>query len=163
MDDLTIELSFDSKDTRVIDVLGLFVGHIIHGCLYIRALADVRSTGAGIKCLYCIAYYHRVDSTCGVLVTVLCNERDTAVTMDTIDQLSTYIYGYVDNYQNNIYDREIMILFLSQIEFLPIYGKSSICSRRVYTATYRHSVILTSSQSKAETKRNTCNNFTKSL
>ena len=24
-----------------------------HGCLYNQAFADVRSTGAGIKCLYC--------------------------------------------------------------------------------------------------------------
>ena len=31
-------------------------------------------------------------------------ETQTAVEMDTIDQLSTYIQVYVDNYQNNIYD-----------------------------------------------------------
>ena len=28
--------------------------HVIHACLYNQALADVRSFGAGIKCLYCI-------------------------------------------------------------------------------------------------------------
>ena len=31
-------------------------------------------------------------------------EYSTAVEMDTIDQLSTYIQVYVDNYQNNVYD-----------------------------------------------------------
>ena len=30
-----------------------FSWHIILGCLYNQALADVRSTGAGIQCLYC--------------------------------------------------------------------------------------------------------------
>ena len=83
--------------------------------------------------------------------------------MEIIDQLSTYIYMYVNNYENNVYDKEIKILFLSRIEFLPINGKSSICSCRVYTATHRHSVILNRSRSKAETKINTCNNITKSL
>ena len=53
-------------------------------------------------------------------------ETRTAIVMQTIDQLSTYIHVYVDNYQNNEYDKEIMILFLSLIEYLPIYGKSSI-------------------------------------
>ena len=90
------------------------------------------------------------------------HERKMAVAMETIDQLSTYIYVYVDNYQNNIYDKEIMILFLLRIEYLPIYGNSSICSWRLYTAIYWHSVIFTRSRSEAETKRNTCNNFTKS-
>ena len=69
---------------------------------------------------------------------------------------------YVDNYQNNVYDKEIMILFLTRIELLPIN-----CLRPyVYlqlTSIYRHSMILTHSRSEAETKRNTCNNFTKSL
>ena len=45
MDDLTTERSFDSQAMCVIDVLG---------CLYNQALADVRSTGAGTKCLYCM-------------------------------------------------------------------------------------------------------------
>ena len=35
------------------NVLGLFSGHVVHGCLYNQALADVRSTGAGIKCQHC--------------------------------------------------------------------------------------------------------------
>ena len=61
------------------------------------------------------------------------HERKTAVAMETIDQLSTYIYVYVDNHQNNIYDKEIMILFPLRIEYLPIYG-SSIRSWRLYTA-----------------------------
>ena len=56
------------------------------------------------------------------------SETRTAVAMQTIDQLSTYIHVYVDNYQNNEYeyDKEIMILFLSLIKYLPLYGKSSI-------------------------------------
>ena len=28
-------------------------GYVTHECVYNQALADVRSTGAGIKCLYC--------------------------------------------------------------------------------------------------------------
>ena len=31
------------------------------------------------------------------------HERETPVGMDSIDQLSSYIYGYVDNDQNKIY------------------------------------------------------------
>ena len=31
------------------------------------------------------------------------HERETAVAMDIIDQLSTYIHAYVDNNQNKIY------------------------------------------------------------
>ena len=34
---------------------------------------------------------------------------------------------------------------------------------RLYTALYRYRVILSRSRSEADTKRNTCNNFTKSL
>ena len=49
--------------------------------------------------------------------------------MEAIDQLSTYIYLYVDGYQNYMYVREKTILFLSQIEFLPIYSMSSIQTR----------------------------------
>ena len=51
MDDLTT----DSPATWVIDVLGLLFD-IKHRCLYNQALANVRSTGAGIKCLYCIEF-----------------------------------------------------------------------------------------------------------
>ena len=36
-----------------VDVLGLLLGHSIHWCVYNQALADVRSTGAGIECPYC--------------------------------------------------------------------------------------------------------------
>ena len=37
---------------------------VIHGCLYNQALADVRSTGAGIKSLYCtcISTHHHYFS-----------------------------------------------------------------------------------------------------
>ena len=40
------------------------------------------------------------------------HERETAVAMNIIDQLSTYIYLYVDKYQKKIYFKKIMILFL---------------------------------------------------
>ena len=56
MDEFTTERGFDSKATWVIDVLGLFSWHVNHGCLYNQALADVQSTGAGIKCLYGMLY-----------------------------------------------------------------------------------------------------------
>ena len=49
IDDLTNKRSFDSEATSVIDVLGSFFCHFIHGCLYNQALTDVRSTGLGIK------------------------------------------------------------------------------------------------------------------
>ena len=39
--------------TWCIDVLGLLFKHVIHWCIYNRALADVRSTVAGIRCMYC--------------------------------------------------------------------------------------------------------------
>ena len=51
MDDLTTEHSFDSQATWVIDVFGLFAKCVIHGCLYNQALADVRPTVVGIKCI----------------------------------------------------------------------------------------------------------------
>ena len=53
MDDLTTARSFDSQALSVIDIFSFF-GHVSDWCFYNQALADVRSTGAGIKCLYCI-------------------------------------------------------------------------------------------------------------
>ena len=57
MDDLITERNFESQAigqaSKVIDVLGLFVLYVIHGCLYNQVLADVQLTGAGIICLYC--------------------------------------------------------------------------------------------------------------
>ena len=53
MDDLTTERSLDSQVTSVNDALGLFFDMFIHGCVFSQALADVRSTGAYIKCLHC--------------------------------------------------------------------------------------------------------------
>ena len=43
---------FDLQDWWGIVVFGLFFWQVSHGCLYNHALADARSTGAGIKCLY---------------------------------------------------------------------------------------------------------------
>ena len=53
MDDITSVRSFDTLAEWVIDVLALFFGHVIHMCLFNQALADIQSTGAGVKCLYC--------------------------------------------------------------------------------------------------------------
>ena len=52
MDGLTTESSFDSQATSVINEHGLlfFIRHVIHGCLFNQALADVLSTSARIKC-----------------------------------------------------------------------------------------------------------------
>ena len=50
MDDLKTEYSFMSQATLFIDALS-FYWHVIHGCLYNQAPADVRLTGTGIKCL----------------------------------------------------------------------------------------------------------------
>ena len=52
--DLVTDRGFDSQATWFIDVLGLFIfWPVSDGCLYNQALADVRSTGANIRCLYC--------------------------------------------------------------------------------------------------------------
>ena len=40
--------------SKIIDVLGLS-WHVVNECLYNHVLADVQSTGEGIKCLYCSA------------------------------------------------------------------------------------------------------------
>ena len=86
------------------------------------------------------------------------HERKTAVVMETIDHLSTYIYVYLDNYQNDIDVKEIMILFSLQI----VYCQFTARIQFAVSEYIRHySVILTRSRSGAETKRNTCNNFTK--
>ena len=76
--------------------------------------------------------------------------------METIDQLSTSIYVYVDNYQNNIYVQEIMMLLLLRIDFFRIYSKKIILQISEYIQQY--SVILTRCRSGAETKSNACNN-----
>ena len=52
--DLTAEHSFYSQAMWVIYVLGFL--HVIHRCLYNQALADVRSTGVGIKCTVCLGF-----------------------------------------------------------------------------------------------------------
>ena len=53
MNDLTTERSFDLQATRVIYVLGLFFTYYQWVFEQPDTVADVRSTGAGIKCLYC--------------------------------------------------------------------------------------------------------------
>ena len=67
MDDLKTERSFDLQATSAIDVLNLF---FIHGCFtqHIQAMADVRSTGTGSKCLYCSS---KVDDTILMILMVL--------------------------------------------------------------------------------------------
>ena len=56
MNILTTECSFDSQTMWVIYVLG-----VIHWCLYNQALEDVRSTGVGIKILYCTIVFSLSD------------------------------------------------------------------------------------------------------
>ena len=53
LDDFTTEQSFDSQATYVGHRCIWLISHITHECLYSQALVDVRSTGAGVKCLYC--------------------------------------------------------------------------------------------------------------
>ena len=55
------EHSFESQATLVIYVLGLFFWQVIHRSMYNQAFADVRSTGAGIKCLF----YSSINSSIG--------------------------------------------------------------------------------------------------
>ena len=52
MDDPTTERSFDFQ-SYMGHWCPWFIFDIIYGCLYNQELADVRSTGAGIKYLYC--------------------------------------------------------------------------------------------------------------
>ena len=51
---ITLKRSFGLQVTCVIDVLGWYYWHVIHGRLFNQALAYVRSAGAGINCLYCM-------------------------------------------------------------------------------------------------------------
>ena len=62
MDDLKTErtCTFDLQATRVIDVLGLLFDTSSMEVCTNRRLADVRSNGAGIKCLYCICCRDRL-------------------------------------------------------------------------------------------------------
>ena len=53
MDDLTTELSFDSKATWVIDVLSLFFDLLSVGVCTTRHWRTSGRLGARIKCLYC--------------------------------------------------------------------------------------------------------------
>ena len=76
------------------------------------------------------------------------------------DQLSTYIYVYVDNYQNKICFEKLMKLFVSWNDCLPINGKDSICSWRVFTVIAWNSPLA---GPRLKKKRNACNNFTKSV
>ena len=53
MDDFITERSFDPEATCVIYVFGSFLDILAWLFLYNQALADVRSTGAEIRWLYC--------------------------------------------------------------------------------------------------------------
>ena len=52
-----LNVALIGKSTLVIDMLGLLFGMLLHGYLYKQELADVWSTGAEIKCLYCMLSY----------------------------------------------------------------------------------------------------------
>ena len=51
--DITAGLSFDTQHTWDIGVIGLFLDIQTPWVFYNQAMADVRSTCAGIECLYC--------------------------------------------------------------------------------------------------------------
>ena len=67
MDDLTTERSFDSQAALVIDMLGLFFDTLSMGVCTTRRLADVRSTGAGIKWLYYINSFVTLCQPIGII------------------------------------------------------------------------------------------------
>ena len=89
MDDLTIERSFGSQATWVIDVLGLYFWRVSHGCFYNQAIEDVRSTGAGIKCLYCRPSNH-IQWNCIIITSIFCSDR--AVARRQIEELGSFGY-----------------------------------------------------------------------
>ena len=74
MYDLTVERRFNSQATWAIEVLGLFFWRVIYVCLYNNALPDVRSTGAGIKCLYCTC---REDNQVSMSLILLTKRKHT--------------------------------------------------------------------------------------
>ena len=52
----------------------LILWRVIGGCLYNQALADVRSTGAGSKCLYCISHkFIFLYISCSKMFSYSCN------------------------------------------------------------------------------------------
>ena len=53
MDGLVTERRFEPQATWVVAVLDLCFSMLFMSVLYNQILADVRSIGAGIKCLYC--------------------------------------------------------------------------------------------------------------
>ena len=56
MDDITTESRFDSKLIGQLICFGYFL-HVIRGCSYNQALAEVVSPGAAIKCVYCNIFF----------------------------------------------------------------------------------------------------------
>ena len=62
MDDLITESTLIRNLCVSLMCMACFFWHFIHGCLYNQALADVRSTGAGIKYLYNVPDSHH---SCG--------------------------------------------------------------------------------------------------
>ena len=84
------------------------------------------------------------------------HERETAVAMDLF--IYSYIYVYVDNYQNKIYLKNNEICICR--ELTSIYGKSQNLQ---LASIYGYRLKFTPSRSEAESKRNACNNITNSL
>ena len=61
MDDLTTEVALICKLRGSLICLAHLFGRVATRCLNNRALTDVRLTGAGIKCLYCIRTIMRIE------------------------------------------------------------------------------------------------------
>ena len=114
MDDLITERSFDSKATLVSYVLGF---HVIHGCLYNQVLADIRSTGAEIKCLYCIRKHRNYQA---VLVTASItglrseteSRRFSLQVTSTVSIICAYLYTKVSDEDEYEYEYEYVYFFM---------------------------------------------------
>ena len=87
MDAITTESSFDLQATWVVDVLGLSFLHVICGCLYNQALADVQSSGAGTKGLYCTYTWLFSERRTGS------NKKDTSSCISIFHDLRTHSFN----------------------------------------------------------------------
>ena len=104
MDDLTNESSFDSKGTWAIYVLGLFFLTCYTLEFHNQALADVRSTGSGIKCLYCMLvslFKHFSEKRCVCLLMVcVLNQRTTIPYARLMEKREISLWGVIFHHDN---------------------------------------------------------------
>ena len=95
------ERSFDLQVACHCYAWVIFLLHDIHWCLYNQALADVRSTGAGIKCLYC---------TC-IWVSLVCITQIEDTVKEFSPIISIIIKCYVFSHLIYIYIYMIVCLY----------------------------------------------------